>query len=318
MLACSQLFDASRGQCKTSADCAARGHAELVCMKGLCMDESAVNGQNASDAGSAHDAGQLRDDAGHLVMPPHDAATPVEPDASADAGMSHGPADAGKHDAGMPALPDCPKASASLRFCDGFEDGFGPWTRDKDSDAELAITSADVARGTHALATATDKRGALWSEVLATFPGISHEPLWARAFIKARGDMSYDVITILRVETQDDSSDASEGIDVSLKDGKPRAELYAKGTGTDAQHDDTEDFPVDAWTCVELSLVPDLLDAVASLYIDGRLAVTFRNPLPTAPLERVRAGIFFSSDSQQAVSLGIDAVAVSTERIGCH
>jgi hypothetical protein len=217
----------------------------------------------------------------------------------------------------MPAPPDCPPSSASLRFCDGFEDGFGAWTRDKDSAAELTIASDDVARGAHALASATNKRGALWSEVLATFPGISHEPLWARAFIKAHGDMSYDVITILRVETKDDSSDASEGIDVSLKDGKPRAELYVKGTGTDTQKDDTKDFPVDVWTCVELSLVPDLLDAVATLYIDGRAAVTFRNPLPLAALERVRAGIFFSSDNQEAVSLGVDAVAVSTERIGC-
>ena len=303
--ACSSLFDADRGQCRTSADCAQLGHAELSCVDSLCTVQGTGSPQQAADAGAMVQRDAATRDAGSPDEGDHDAGSDMELPPEADAG----------DDDPAQGLDDCPPASEALRFCDGFEDDFAPWNRQADPDTKLTIVSSDAARGAHALEVDVQGGRKSWAEVNAEFAGISGEPLWVRAYLWAQGDMSYDVVTVLRVETR---GDTPEGVDLSLSDGAARAVLYAEAGESEAEVKDGRRFPADTWTCIELSLTPsDSRQGVARLYVEGRLAATLDTPLPRAPLERVRAGLFFASDDQPPVSLRLDAVAVGTERIGC-
>jgi hypothetical protein len=292
-----------------------------MCVKGLCTDESKGQPAQVGDGAAPGNGDQDGADGGdHSPGNGGDGDTEGDGDQGGDgADASHGPTpppDAGL-DPDVPVNADCPKASASLRFCDGFEEEFTAWTRDADKDTRLSIVT-EAARGTHALEADTQKRG-LWADVHASFAEIFREPLWARAYLWADASASYDAFTVLRVETASESSDASEGIDLSLEGREPRAVLYVKGHGREAELDDKHSFPLDAWTCVELELMPGALssEGVANMYVDGRLAATLDTEMPTAGLERVRVGIFYPADEQGPVTVRVDAVAVSTERIGC-
>jgi hypothetical protein len=311
LVGCSRLFDSDRTQCSSAADCAALGGDTLVCVEGLCALDSDSNAQTADDGGPASESpdgvdGSMSDGK------PSDAAEP-EDDSERDAGRDSGaslPGDAGPDPM---VSADCPADNPAVLFCDGFESDFVAWQREPDDQTRLSIVSDDVACGARALEAETLTRGKRWAEVRATFAEIEREPLWVRASLWAHGDLDYDVITVLRLE----SSATSEGIDLSLEGGAPRALLFADLAETERERADDQPFPVDRYTCVELAFTPSLLTGSASLYVDGRLAATQETPLPSAPLDTVRTGIFFTSDNHPPVALRVDAVAVSTERLGC-
>lgn len=283
LFACSRLFDAERAQCKSTADCTALGGTALVCVDGLC--ERLRDGTDPAE----------------------------EPDAAEDTGSdgAQTPQDGGS---GVPPA-DCPAASAPLRFCDGFEDGFDPWTRELDEDTRLTIVS-HAARGSKALKAETRARGDLWAEVRAPFSKVTDAPVWARAYVYLSSDERYKAFTFLRVES---GGEGSEGLDVSVEGSSPRAVLFVEAAGTEGERQDDERFPLDRWVCVELAFALDtLITSTASLYIDGRLAATHTGVRMLAGLERVRAGMFFTAKEQTAAAVHIDAVAIGTERVGCR
>jgi hypothetical protein len=305
---CSRLFDADRAQCETAVDCMQLGGVGLSCVRGLCTQPDESHAQPA-DGGAA----PTRDaDTDELDSGPSGDGDASLPSHVGDAG--HGDGDGDDDASTEPA--ECPN-DPRVRFCDGFENQLEAWQTDVDEGTSLDVVSSPVAHahGRHALEVRSLDGGERWTMVHARFPAVDEGPLWVRAFFFTSSDMTYDAVTTLRLEA---STDNKQGIDMSLEDIQTHAVLYAEIGKSHAEKIDTQRFPIDAYVCVELGLVPDtLVDGTASLYVGGRLVGSVSTPLPVVPLDVVRAGMFYASRDQPPATLRVDTITVSTERLGC-
>jgi hypothetical protein len=180
----------------------------------------------------------------------------------------------------------------------------------------VSVVSGRVARGAQALQATLAMTGKGKAAVRASFADVASEPLWARAFVWVNGNANYEILSVLRVNT---STTPDEGIDLSFQQGSARAVLFYNARGVQYSSADAELFPANGWACVELGFVPSVTadTGVATLHVDGRLAVTLQVLKPSTPLNVLQAGIYYVGPNQAPSTTWLDAVAVSTERIGC-
>jgi hypothetical protein len=228
------------------------------------------------------------------------------PGPAAGGGTDAGTPDTGTPDTGMPPEVECPER-LGVRFCDGFEQGFRAWIMEANR-ATLALTP-DAAKGAQAMEATLSAAGGR-AIVGQTFAGFDQEPMWARVFLKLKGDEMHTSLTVFRVEDS-----IGDGVDLSFA--ANRAQLYANVGETELAQTATDLFPVDQWVCVELSITPEGEGAAAALHVNGDQVVGGAIPWPSKPIELILAGLPHVDESQPIVTVGVDSVVISESRVGC-
>jgi hypothetical protein len=283
----------------------------------------AVNGLGPAGAGDAglddapwrSDGSQAGDDATTGADGDDDGAgdDAVAPEGSAlDGGISDSALDAGV-DGPPPGGPSlC--ATASVLFCDGFENGLGQWTSDTVG-GKVQTDKTHVFRGNQSLHAQVDAIKQPASTVYAREQHFQTWPLdvFVRVFLYQPSPLppaSYDFVELVA------GAAPYPGMDLRMQ---PPAQLGATAFGgPDDSWSSTAALPVDEWACLEMEV--DAPNGTFRAWLNDApvpdLTRTFTTPIAGYGILKVGLA-YFQAAPQGATDVWIDEVAVDGARIGC-
>jgi hypothetical protein len=231
-----------------------------------------------------------------------------------------GPSDAGSTDAG-PAIDGgfdagldstgCDDVLAGGLFCDGFEgsDLITGWELDREDMGVTSLVADPVYRGAGAMSASTSAATGVAAVTSTLASAVSEGDLWARAYFYVPSGPALALATVLIFYGDDDGYGAQFRETYGAWMGTPTGRVVSPGGMP---------VPRDRWFCYELHVVVGAAGSI-EVFASGEQVIAMSGipTLPTGGLHTITAGLEFTVDTQEPLTIYVDEVAAGPTRLPC-